>query len=173
MITITFIGSDRYAVGQYSKEVTAKLANLWEVDEKEILFIAPEIYIYHKGVEQTSYQVLVEINAPEACRAVEKEVADFILKTAEAFVIHLSVHFNYYKGKYYQHLRDDYPLFITEENEVLLEEEEYDEDTEIYEGNIFENFEERLQERARQEEHDHDHCDGECCRHDHDHHDEE
>ncbi len=166
MITITFIGSDRYVIGQYSKEVTAKLANLWEVEEDEILFLAPEIYVYHQGVEQTSYQVLVEVNAPEACRMVEKEVADYILKTAEAFVVHLAVRFKYFKEKTYAHIRDDYPRYITEENEVLIEKEEYDEETEIYEGNIFENFEERLKKRAEQEESEREHHD-DCC---HDHH---
>lgn len=165
MITIKFIGSDRYVISQYSKEVTKKLASLWEVEEEEIIFLAPEVYVYHNGVEQTSYQVLVEISAPEECRLVEKQVADYILKTAQAFVVHLAVQFKYYKCLTYKHIRDDYPRYITEENEVLLETEEYDEDTEIYEGNIFENFEERLKESEKAHDHDDDDC--ECC---HDHH---
>lgn len=166
MITITLIGSDRYVVGQFSKEVTKKLANLWEVEEDEILFLAPEYYVYHQGVEQTSYQVLMLVEAPEPCKMVEKEVAAFLLKMAEPFVVHLSLRFNYFHAHEYQHIRDDYPRYITEENEVLLEEEEYDEDTEIYEGDMFENFEERLAQR--QKEMDEEHHD-ECCHHDHDH----
>lgn len=167
MITITFIGSDRYVVGQFSKEVTKKLANLWEVEEDEILFLAPEYYVYHNGVEQTSYQVLIRVEAPLQCQQVEKEVAKYLMKMAEPFVIHLAVQFHYTQNKEYQQIRDDYPRYITEANEVLLEEEEYDEDTEIYEGDMFENFEERL--KARQDEMDHEaheHHHDEECHHD-------
>lgn len=183
MITITFIGSDRYVVGQYSKEVTKKLANLWEVSEDEILFLAPEYYVYHDGVEQTSYQVLIRVEAPIECRAVEKEVAAFLMKMAEPFIIHLTVQFSYTHNREYHHINEEYPRYITEENEVLLEEEEYDDDTEIYEGDMFENFEERLRERQAQmdqEAHEHHHgdechCeehhhDGDCCCHDDHHH---
>ena len=61
----------------------------------------------------------------------------------------------------------DYPRFIKEDNIVDVEDEEYQEGDELYEGNIFENFEEKLAEAAnlRKEEHHHDHdCD---CDHDH------
>ena len=36
MITITIIGSDRYVVGEYSRDVTKKLASLLEVKQEEI-----------------------------------------------------------------------------------------------------------------------------------------
>ena len=144
MITITIIGSDRYVVGEYSRDVTKKLASLLEAKEEEILFLAPEYYVYHNGVEQTSYQAVIEVRLPEKYRPFEKNVAEFIKKTASEFVVHLSLRFIYFKGKTYDHIHYQYPRYITEENEVLIEGEEYDEDTEIYEGNIFENFEERL-----------------------------
>lgn len=173
MITITIIGSDRYVVGEYSKNVSKKLASLLETNEDEILFLAPEYYVYHNGVEQTSYQALIEIRLPKKYRPFEEVVAEFIKKTASEFVVHLSIRFIYFEGKTYDHIHYEYPRYITEENEVLINEEEYDEDTEIYEGNIFENFEEKL--RAAQEEIDDedDDCDceeGHCkCGHHHHH----
>lgn len=162
MITLTFIGSDRYAVGEYARDITTKLANLYEVKEEEILFLAPEYYLYHKGVEQTSYQVLIQVEANEKYRYFEKKVAEFLLQTAQEFMVHICLRFRYFKEQEYQHISSDYPRYITEENEVLAEEEEYDENTEIYEGNIFENFEEKWKEA-----HEHDHDSDACCHHHH------
>lgn len=105
------------------------------------------------------------------------------MKMAEPFTIHLTVQFSYTQNREYHHINEEYPRYITEKNEVLLEEEEYDDDTEIYEGDMFENFEERLRERQAQmdqESHEHHHgdechCeehhhDGDCCCHDDHHH---
>ncbi len=161
MITFTFIGSDRYVVGEYSRDVTKKLASLLEAKEEDILFLAPEYYVYHSGVEQTSYQVLLEIKLDEKYRPLEKLVVEFIKKTTAAFIIHLSIRFIYFKDKAINIIQHDYPRYITEENEVLLEDEEYDENTEIYEGNIFENFEERYAEIHKDDTLD-DCCDDDC-----------
>lgn len=161
MITITIIGSDRYVVGEYSRDVTKKLASLLEVKQEEILFLAPEYYVYHNGVEQTSFQALIEVTLNEKFRPFEKVVAEFIEKTACEFVVHFSIRFIYFKDKTYDHINDQYPRYITDENEVLIEDEEYDEDTEIYEGNIFENFEERYREAHQGEGEDG--CDCEDC----------
>ena len=177
MITITIYGSDRYAVGDYSREITKKLANLWEIDPQEIVFLAPEMYIYHQGVEQTSYQGIIHVEAPKRYQVFESRVAKFILDTASTYMIHLSLRFCYFEEHEYQKLHPDYPRFMSDDNSVLTSEEEYDENTEIYEGDIFENFEEKWEEKQKQHHHDdedcccgHHHEDGECC---HGHHHED
>ena len=62
-----------------------------------------------------------------------------------------------------EYVNKDYPRFISEENVVNVDDEEYDENTEIYDGNMFEGFEEKYEEAH------HHHCeDGECkCGHKH------
>ena len=39
---------------------------------------------------------------------------------------------------------EDYPLYVTENNRVMIEDDENDE--EVYTGNMFSNFEEQLKE---------------------------
>lgn len=171
MVTISIYGLDQYTVGHYSKNHTQNLANLLEVDEDDVSFYAPDAYVFHNGVEQTSWNAIVKVNAPEACEANEAKVAKYLLETLKDFSINLQVEFYYYhKHHHYEHISKDYPRFIKDDNIVNVEDEEYDEDDELYEGNIFENFEERLKEAAnlkeQKEEHHHDHdCD--CDHHKH------
>ena len=168
MVTISIYGLDQYTVGHYSKYHTKNLANLLEVGEDDLSFYAPDAYVFHNGVEQTSWNAIVKVNAPEACEANEEKVAKYLLETLKEFSINLQVEFYYYhKHHHYEHINKEYPRFIKEDNIVNVEDEEYNEDDELYEGNIFEGFEERLEEAAnlRKEEHRHDHeCD---CGHDH------
>ena len=169
MITISVYGLDHFTVGHYSKDHTANLANLFEVSEDDISFYAPEAYIFHDGVDQTSWSAIVKVNAPEACEANEAKVAKYLLETLKEFSINLQVEFYYYhKHHRYEHINKEYPRFIKEDNLVNVEDEEYEEGDELFEGNIFENFEEKLQEAAKkkEEEHHHDHhCD--CDHHKH------
>jgi hypothetical protein len=56
MIVISVLGLDQFVVGTYSRKNTANLANLFECEEEEIVFYSPNSMIFHKGVEQTSWQ---------------------------------------------------------------------------------------------------------------------
>ena len=171
MVTISIYGLDQYTVGHYSKNHTNNLANLLEVDEDAVSFYAPEAYVFHNGVEQTSWNAIVKVNAPEQCESHEAKVAKYLIETLKEFSINLQVEFYYYHSHHhYEHINKEYPRFIKEDNVVNVEGEEYEEGDELYEGNIFENFEQKLEEAAKlrkeKEEHDHD-CDCGC---DHDHH---
>ena len=162
MVTISIYGLDQYVVGHYSKEHTANLASLFEVDEKDIVFYAPNAYVFHNGVEQTSWNTIVKVNAPEQCEKLEDKVANYITKTLKEFSIHLVIEFYYYhKHHRYEYVNKEYPRYISEENVVNVEDEEYQDGDEIYEGNMFEGFEEKYEEAH--------HCkDGEChCGHKH------
>lgn len=161
MVTISIYGLDQYVVGHYSKDHTANLASLLEVDENDVVFYSPNAYVFHKGVEQTSWNTIVKINAPEQCEKLEDKVANYIIQTLKEFSIHLVVEFSYYhKHHRYEFVNKEYPRYISEENVVNAEEEEYQEGDEIYEGNMFEGFEEKYQEA-------HHHCDDEHCGHKH------
>lgn len=173
MVTISIYGLDQYTVGHYSKDHTKNLANLLEVDEDDVSFYAPDAYVFHNGVEQTSWNAIVKVNAPEPCEANEAKVAKYLLQTLKDFSVHLQVEFYYYhRHHHYEQINKDYPRFIKDDNVVNVESEDYEEGDELYEGNIFEGFEKQLEEAAnirqqdKKEEHDHD-CDCGCDHHKH------
>ncbi len=151
MITISVLGLDQFVVGKYSSEHTENLAQAFECDEDEINFYAPESMIFHKGVEQTSWNSLLIISAEEKYRPFEEKVANYIFKTLKDFCIHIEIRFEYHpSNSTYKLINDDYPLYLTEKNIVQTEEESFDENDEIseeevYTGNIFEGMEEKLE----------------------------
>lgn len=156
MVTISIYGLDQYVVGHYSKEHTANIASLLEVDENDVVFYSPNAYVFHNGVEQTSWNTIVKVNAPEQCEKLEDKVANYIVKTLKEFSIHLVVEFSYYhKHHRYEFVNKEYPRYISEENVVNVEDEELPEGEELYEGNMFEGFEEKYEEAH--------HCDKDHC----------
>ena len=81
MVTISIYGLDQYTVGHYSKNHTKNLANLLEVDEDNVSFYSPDAYVFHNGVEQTSWNAIVKVNAPEKCESNEAKVAKYLIET--------------------------------------------------------------------------------------------
>ena len=157
MVTISIYGLDQYVVGHYSKDHTANIASLLEVDEKDVVFYSPNAYVFHNGVEQTSWNTIVKVNAPEQCEKLEDKLANYIIQTLKEFSIHLVVEFTYYhKHHCYEFVNKEYPRFISEENVVNVEDEELPEGEELYDGNMFEGFEEKYEET-------HHHCDDDHC----------
>ena len=179
MITIRIYGLDSYAVGHYSKDHTENLAQLFETKEENICFVASDEFVFHKGVEQTSWQALVTVIAPEKYEPLESKIATYLLKKLTEFSIHVQIVFEYFHGHHeHEFTNKDYPRYIKEDNLVNVEEE--DEDDELYEGNIFEGMEKKLEEAYNEGHHhccdddcdcDEDDCDcedGECsCKHKH------
>jgi len=165
MITITVYGLDQYAVGHYSKDHLENLAQLFETKKENIMFVASDAYVFHAGVEQTSWQALVKVEAPSKYKPLEDKAATYILRTIIDFAIHARVVFEYFDShSEHEFINDKYPRFIKEENLVNVEESE--EDEELYEGNIFEGMEKKLEE-AYHEGHHHSHddrceCGDEC-----------
>ena len=145
MITISFYGLDQFVVGRLSRELTPNLAKLYEVSEDEISFIAPNDLIFHKGVEQTSWDLIMRVNAPKRTAMVQDEVAEYLLESIGDIAIHKTVEFYYYsEDNRYQKIHNEYPRFITEENLVETDDEysedmeEGEDDDQIYTGDIFE-----------------------------------
>lgn len=174
MVTIFVLGLDQYVVGHYSKDNTANLANLMEIDEEELNFYAPYSVIFHKGVEQTSWHTEVFVRLPERLRPLEEKIARYLLDTLNEVSIHVEVSFDYFKeGKRYVVHKDPYPRYIEEEQLVDVEasagdeEDEADEANpldradldinnpdELYLGNVFAGHEKELEglEKGKEEE---------------------
>ena len=147
MITVTIYGLDQFVVGRLSREMTPNLAKLYELSEDEIIFVAPENMVFHKGVEQTSWNIIIHVHAPKRAALVEEQVAKFILETIGDVAINKVIEFYYYsEDNRYTKLNEAYPRFIAAENLVDIEEENYEDMEEgegednIFTGDIFKDF---------------------------------
>ena len=147
MITVTIYGLDQFVVGRLSRETTPNLAKLYELSEDEIIFVAPENMVFHKGVEQTSWNIIIHVHAPKRAALVEEQVAKFILETIGDVAINKVIEFYYYsEDNRYTKLNEAYPRFIAADNLVDIEEENYEDMEEgegednIFTGDIFKDF---------------------------------
>lgn len=117
MITIQILGLDQFVVGHYSKDHTANLAQLYESDESLINFYAPDSMVFHNGVEQTSWNTIVIVRAPQKYKAVESHVASYLMQTLSEFSINIELEFEYFSSSsHYERINPSYPRYIKEEN---------------------------------------------------------
>ena len=147
MITLTVYGLDQFVVGQLSKEMTRNLADLYEVSVDDINFIAPSNMVFHNGVDQTSWNALVRVNAPKKVMVLQEDAANLIMSMVQGPTINVAVEFYYYsEDNRYEKINEDYPRFITDDNLVDVEdyeEAEYvegDGKDEVFTGDIFKDF---------------------------------
>ncbi len=117
MITFQILGLDQFVVGHYSKDHTANLAQLYESDESLINFYAPNSMVFHKGVEQTSWNTIVIVRAPEKYKPMESHIASYLIQTLSEFSVNLEIEFEYFSSSSrYEHVNDSYPRYIEEDN---------------------------------------------------------
>lgn len=148
MITIVIYGLDQFVVGRLSREMTPNLAKLYELSEDEIIFVAPENMVFHKGVEQTSWNIIIHVHAPKKASVLQDQVAKLILESIGEVAINKIVEFYYYsEDNRYSKLNEAYPRFIASDNLVDIADDDYNEDMEegegedeIFTGDIFKNF---------------------------------
>ena len=147
MITVTIYGLDQFVVGRLSREMTPNLAKLYELSEDEIIFVAPQNMVFHKGVEQTSWNIIIHVHAPKKVSVLQDQVAKLILESIGDVAINKILEFYYYsEDNRYSKLNDSYPRFIASDNLVDIEEEDYEDmdegegEDEIFTGDIFKNF---------------------------------
>ncbi|MBO7573206.1 MAG: hypothetical protein J6T25_00210 [Bacilli bacterium] len=147
MITVVIYGLDQFVVGRLSREMTPNLAKLYELSEDDILFVAPENMVFHKGVEQTSWNIIIHVHAPKKVSVLEDQVAKFILESIGDVAINKMLEFYYYsQDNRYSKLNEAYPRFIAADNLVNVADEDYEDmeegegEDEIFTGDIFQDF---------------------------------
>ena len=147
MITITIYGLDQFVVGRLSREMTPNLAKLYELSEDEILFVAPENMVFHKGVAQTYWNIIIHVHAPLKVSVLQDQVAKLILESIGDVAINKILEFYYYsEDNRYSKLNEAYPRFIASDNLVDVAGEDYEDmeegegEDEIFTGDIFQNF---------------------------------
>lgn len=146
MITISILGLDQYIVGRLSRDLTSNIAKLYELDEDQVVFVAPSNMIFHKGVEQTSWNVIVRVNAPMKVQVLQDEMANLLSIGLKDVTINLVIEFTYYsQDNRYEKINSDYPRYIAEDNltDLDIEFEEDVDPEDIYDGDVFEDFEEK------------------------------
>jgi hypothetical protein len=131
MITITLYGIDPYLLRDLSRDLTDKLADLYEVEKDDIDFFAPEGLLAHDGVEQNLWNVIVHVNAPKKVSVLQNQAAELIAAYVKNVCVNLAIEFYYYsQDDRYEYLSKDSPRFQTEENSVYVEEGEEDDSDE-------------------------------------------
>ena len=123
------------------------LSKLYELSEDEILFVAPENMVFHKGVEQTSWNIIIHVHAPKKVSVLQDQVAKLILESIGDVAINKILEFYYYsEDNRYSKLNEAYPRFIASDNLVDVAEEDYEDmeegegEDEIFTGDIFQGF---------------------------------
>jgi len=150
MITVTFYGLDQFVVGNLSRELTPLVAKLYEVSEDDVIFLAPQDMVFHKGTEQTSWNILVRVNAPKKVSVLQDQMAELMMHGIGEVAIHVAVEFYYYsQDDRYQKINESYPRFLSDENLVSVDDEypenleEGEEEDQVYTGDIFEGFDDK------------------------------
>ena len=147
MITFLVYGLDQFVVGRLSRQLSENLADIYETSEEQFAFIASDSTVFHNGVEQTSWDVYVKINASQRYALVEEVVAKFLLEQLGYYAINIHLEFSYFdEDRIHERFNKEYPRYITDENIVNVdngneddEDDEYNED-EIFDGDIFKDF---------------------------------
>lgn len=149
MVFVKFEGADQYIATDFSLDIQSKLTKLYGIKENELNFLMEDSFFVHHGQEQTSFQVLVEILAPEELMEKEKEVEKFLAKELNNLAIHSHILFRYFPSSHaYDEINPDYPEYMTPDNMVKAEsgQEQEDEEREeeglpvksdLFTGNIF------------------------------------
>ena len=145
MISVFIYGLDQFLVGDLSSSIGRDLAKVYEVDEDDINFVAPNTMVFHKRAEQTSWRVIVEVNVPKKLEVLQEQAQRVIVHHIKQIAIHIEIIFKYYLSDHHAlEVNDDYPLYLEEEPETEIE-TDYPEDIEegegedqIYTGDMFE-----------------------------------
>lgn len=157
MITIKIFGLDPYMLTEVSNDITIKLAQLYEVKKDEISFISSEGVYLHEGVDQTSYNVYVEVNAPHELEVLEEDAFKIITNYLKLVAINIKCVFYYFEAHHFHSFNnEEYPSFLkdiettsefNEDEEEVLEDLKNDKmpsDDDLFLGNAFEGFEDKL-----------------------------
>ena len=145
MVIISYTGLDLFLIGELNAKIHSQVSNLLETSEEEVVFSSYDSFVYYKGHEQTSIQLIIKVEMDEKYRPFQKQLAELLLKSSEEYSIHATVYFNYFNSEdSYSRVNPNYPRYLTSENE--RSEEEYDEEVEysedeLFTGNIFQEFE--------------------------------
>jgi len=119
MITISILGLDPFISEHYSADIHKKAAKLFGCSVEDIIVHAQESFLYHNGVDQTSWHTIIHVHAPSKYRSVAPQVAAYLLQALKGHIVHGAVEFYYFdESDRYESFDDTYPRYVTSANEV-------------------------------------------------------
>jgi hypothetical protein len=158
MITLTFYGLNMYALGDLSSVLLNRLSQTLKIEEKLITLRAIESMIFYKGIDQNTWEVMVDIRMLESMKQHEQKIMQLLQDVLKEQTIHLTCDFIYVKeSSRVQFISNDYPRYITDDNQVIVG-HTHEKTTDVFTGNIFQNVQDKLNQTAtlfenEQEEH--------------------
>lgn len=145
MVIISYTGLDLYLIGELNGKIHGKVCKILNAKEEDVIFSGYDSFVFYKGHEQTSINLIIKVEMDEKYKCYQKDLADLLIETSKEYSLHCFVYFSYYQNENsYLSVNENYPRYLTSENEK--NEEDYDEnleysEEEIYTGNIFKDFE--------------------------------
>ena len=73
MIIVTLKGADVFLSGEVERALFPLLAKVYNVDENELILHAQDGYLYHDGMDQTSFNLIVKVESDVSFESKEKE----------------------------------------------------------------------------------------------------
>jgi hypothetical protein len=138
MIIMHFNGLDMFLVGELNEKIHSKVARAYEVADEELVFSASDSYVFFKGHEQTSFNLVIKVECPVKYKVYEEKIAELLLEETKNYSVHTRLLFTYYQeGNYYERINSNYPEFIQANAEAAVEDSEYDSEGEYSEEDIY------------------------------------
>lgn len=157
MIIIKLLGVDQFQAQSFVSDIQEEVAQAFETEPDQILFYAPDSFLIYRGVDQTSFYLDVEVELPESYHPLENQIADVLHKIFSKNHVHVRVLFSYFEKEHeHEFIDESYPRFMTEENSAHFEADEEEEEDgvseeEIYTGNAFADYDERVKEKEKEQ----------------------
>lgn len=151
MIIMKCYGVDPFVTAAYSKKYIPLVKERFGITD-EFIIISPDEYIYHDGVEQTSWQAILEVIISPSYKTIEKELAHALISYFSEEVINIRLYFNYIDEKNFYTLENkDYPPFVVDKDGLNNHE------SEVFTGNVFEDIEARVRVSGHVDDGGHEH----------------
>lgn len=147
MINIVLKGVDEFLGSSVEKAFTPEIAKILNVSQDEVVLTCLHSMIYHNGVDQTSYHMIVTFEMDRKYEQFQQKLIDYVFSVSKNFSVHCHINFSYLSTETFSCIDSDYPLFVTESNEIVVEEDESEE--EIYLGDMFVDFEEKIKKTSK------------------------
>ncbi len=132
MITVSLLGMDYYQAIDVTKKIHNRLVEIYRCKDEDLVFFAPESFLIHDGIEQTSFRLNIRVEAPDMYMDRESEVKEALFDALKDVAIHFRLLFTYFEPEHeYLKIDDTYPEYMTEKNVVKAEtDDEHDHDHE-------------------------------------------
>lgn len=157
MIIVSLLGMDYYYAIEITKKMHSRLVEAYNCKDEDLNFFAPDSFLIHDGIEQTSFRLNITVEAPFEYQDKEETIKDIIFDSLKDVAVHFRLLFKYFEPEHeYFKLDDTYPEYMKDNNMVKAEddhniendedEEDYDEYDEPYMGDIISEFDEYIKQ---------------------------